>query len=463
MNCTRNVKNPVLFVLTVCFVLLLSAPLLQADDYGFRLEAEDCDDSYGVVSFRSGIFSIHKEESWICYEQLDFGDEPYYNTFSANISLMGRDMPTRIEVRLDATDGQIMGVIETQNTGKVFTNHISTTGIEYIIGVHDVYIVVIKGRRSVCKLDWVEFSNTPDFDNAVFNNLIVLNKLGIGTMDPNYPLTINGALQLIGTTQVPEPAKGVIYYDETDNVIYFYDGTQWTNLQGPKGDKGDPGPMGPPGDTGPKGDPGPQGGQGDTGPMGPMGPIGPQGDQGETGPMGPQGIQGEPGIDGDGVYTGVYPVYVDNADFTIGLNPATNPGDLMTWDGVNWISRPLQVVPIQHDNMQPWMGINHIIALNGIYPSRNSIYDPTLAEITMFAGTFAPRNWALCDGQLLAVNINQALFSILGTTYGGDGVTTFALPDLRGRTAVHPGTGPGLTRRWLGERGGTERINSHEH
>ena len=81
----------------------------------------------------------------------------------------------------------------------------------------------------------------------------------------------------------------------------------------------------------------------------------------------------------------------------------------------------------------------------------------------MFAGTFAPRNWAFCDGQILPISNYTALFSLLGTTYGGDGRTTFALPDLRGRTAVHPGDGPGLTRRLLGQRGGTERINSHEH
>jgi microcystin-dependent protein len=72
----------------------------------------------------------------------------------------------------------------------------------------------------------------------------------------------------------------------------------------------------------------------------------------------------------------------------------------------------------------------------------------------MFAGNFAPRGWAFCDGQLLAISSNTALFSILGTTYGGDGRTTFALPDLRGRVPVHPGTGPGLPTVRLGERGG---------
>ena len=85
--------------------------------------------------------------------------------------------------------------------------------------------------------------------------------------------------------------------------------------------------------------------------------------------------------------------------------------------------------------------------------------DPFLGEIIMFGGNFAPRGWALCDGQLLAINSNQALFSILGTTYGGDGRTTFGLPDLRGRSAIHPGNGPGLNSRRLGEKFGTQTIN----
>ena len=84
--------------------------------------------------------------------------------------------------------------------------------------------------------------------------------------------------------------------------------------------------------------------------------------------------------------------------------------------------------------------------------------EPFIGEIKMFAGNFAPRGYALCDGQLLRVNQNQALFSILGTTYGGDGRTNFALPDLRGRFPVHPGTGPGLSNRKLGEKGGQEAL-----
>ena len=82
----------------------------------------------------------------------------------------------------------------------------------------------------------------------------------------------------------------------------------------------------------------------------------------------------------------------------------------------------------------------------------------TIGEIRMFAGTFAPRNWAFCAGQLMSISQNTALFSILGTTYGGNGQTTFALPDFRSRTAVGTGQGPGLTNISLGEVSGTETV-----
>ncbi|MEL7532442.1 MAG: tail fiber protein [Bacteroidota bacterium] len=85
--------------------------------------------------------------------------------------------------------------------------------------------------------------------------------------------------------------------------------------------------------------------------------------------------------------------------------------------------------------------------------------EPFIGEIAMFAGTFAPRGWALCDGSLLPISQNTALFSLLGTTYGGDGRTTFALPDLRGRVAVHAGRGPGLSERRLGSKFGSETIS----
>ena len=83
---------------------------------------------------------------------------------------------------------------------------------------------------------------------------------------------------------------------------------------------------------------------------------------------------------------------------------------------------------------------------------------PYIGEIRMFGGNFAPLGWAFCDGQLLAIAQNDALFSLIGTTYGGDGQSTFALPDLRGRIPIHQGQGPLLTPRQIGETGGSETV-----
>lgn len=96
--------------------------------------------------------------------------------------------------------------------------------------------------------------------------------------------------------------------------------------------------------------------------------------------------------------------------------------------------------------------------------------EPFLGEVIMFAGNFAPRGWAFCEGQLLPISQHSALFSILGTMYGGDGRTTFALPDLRGRTPVGVGNGPGLSPVQQGQKGGSENTTitvmnmpSHNH
>lgn len=88
--------------------------------------------------------------------------------------------------------------------------------------------------------------------------------------------------------------------------------------------------------------------------------------------------------------------------------------------------------------------------------------EPFVAEIRIFAGNFAPRGWAFCNGQLLPISQNTALFSLIGTTYGGDGRTTTALPNLQGRAPMHPGRGPGLTDRRLGQRGGVETVTLTE-
>ena len=82
--------------------------------------------------------------------------------------------------------------------------------------------------------------------------------------------------------------------------------------------------------------------------------------------------------------------------------------------------------------------------------------EPFIGQISTFGFSFAPRGWAKCDGQLLQITSNTALFSLLGTVYGGDGRTTFGLPDLRGRAALHQGAGPGLTKRTIGQKAGAE-------
>ena len=88
--------------------------------------------------------------------------------------------------------------------------------------------------------------------------------------------------------------------------------------------------------------------------------------------------------------------------------------------------------------------------------------NPFVAEIRIFTGNFAPKGWALCDGQLMPISQNTALFSLLGTTYGGNGITTFGLPDFRSRTIVHTGQGSGLSDRAMGEEGGTESHHDTE-
>ena len=96
--------------------------------------------------------------------------------------------------------------------------------------------------------------------------------------------------------------------------------------------------------------------------------------------------------------------------------------------------------------------------------------EPFLSEIRIMSFVFAPKGWALCNGQLLPINQNQALFSLLGTTYGGDGKSTFALPNLQGSAPMHPNQGPGLSLHYLGETGGSDTVSlliseipSHNH
>jgi microcystin-dependent protein len=94
-----------------------------------------------------------------------------------------------------------------------------------------------------------------------------------------------------------------------------------------------------------------------------------------------------------------------------------------------------------------------VLSINNSYAQ-----DQFIGEIRIFAGKFAPKGWAFCSGQLLPISQNTALFSLLGTTYGGNGITNFALPNLNGRVPIHPGQGPGLSLYDLGETGGSETV-----
>jgi len=135
--------------------------------------------------------------------------------------------------------------------------------------------------------------------------------------------------------------------------------------------------------------------------------------------------------------------------------------DLLTFDGTNWIARNIVIQNAGSgqaiNNMQPYLVVNYSIALQGIYPSRNG-YDNYIGEICIYGFNFEPQGWALCNGQILSISQNTALFSLLGTMYGGNGQTTFGLPDLRGRTPIHYGQGPGLSSRTIGNAGGTETV-----
>jgi microcystin-dependent protein len=166
-----------------------------------------------------------------------------------------------------------------------------------------------------------------------------------------------------------------------------------------------------------------------------------------------------------------YALYAKNGGD--GLPLATQSGQLASFNGTNWVARSLTTassgssVPV--NNLQPSLVVIHCIALYGIFPSR-SYSDPMIGQIALFGYNFAPRNWAACDGQLLAISQNTALFSLLGTMYGGNGVSTFALPDLRGRSSVNAGQGPGLSDYWQGEFSGEENttltipnLPSHTH
>ena len=141
----------------------------------------------------------------------------------------------------------------------------------------------------------------------------------------------------------------------------------------------------------------------------------------------------------------------------VSLNAGTAAGQLITWDGTNWVSMApaVQHFSLTVDNRQPYLTMNYCIAESGIFPSRADA-TPYLSQIQLFPFNFAPRGWALCNGQLLAISSNTALFSLLGTNYGGNGTSTFQLPNLESRVSMGYGQGPGLGNYVQGQTGGVE-------
>jgi microcystin-dependent protein len=181
-----------------------------------------------------------------------------------------------------------------------------------------------------------------------------------------------------------------------------------SNTPGPQGPAGSQGPQG---EQGIQGETGPQGLTGATGATGPQGPTGLTGATGATGPQGPIGLTGPAGATG-----------ATGPQGPIGLTGATGSAG--------------------SDATVPTLGLRYIIATQGAYPCAGCAYstEPLLGEIKLVAyPTLLPTGWAECNGQLLQISFNSALFSLIGTTYGGNGISTFALPDLRDRVVKNVG------------------------
>lgn len=164
-------------------------------------------------------------------------------------------------------------------------------------------------------------------------------------------------------------------------------------------------------------------------------------------------------------------------DWVDGIPDGEEHCNVLKWDtasGGHWVANDLTISHVGGGQsfgiMQPYLAINFWIATVGIYPSPSGAGDEYIGSIHMFGGNFATNGYLQCDGQLLPISQNSALFSLLGTTYGGNGISTFAVPDLRGRVPMHYGTGPGLTPRSIGTKSGYEthtllvqQIPYHNH
>jgi microcystin-dependent protein len=244
------------------------------------------------------------------------------------------------------------------------------------------------------------------------------------------------------------------------------------------GTPGATGPQGPIGLTGATGAPGPQGATGSQGPIGLTGATGATGTNGVDGAVGATGPQGPIGLTGATGATGPQgPIGLTGSAGT-GLPTGVNTGNVVMYDAIgnNWVAKNITIGATGGSEpfsiMPPYLALNFCIIYQGIYPSNggSGSGDNYIANIQMFAGTFAPGGTYLCNGTLLSIAQNTALFSLIGTIYGGNGSTTFALPDLRGRFPIHTGSGPGLSSYSMGQMGGSENktlfinnIPAHNH
>ena len=155
---------------------------------------------------------------------------------------------------------------------------------------------------------------------------------------------------------------------------------------------------------------------------------------------------------------GKAPISVSSTN-AISINPGTAAGDLITWDGTNWVNMlpAVQHFSFEANNLQPYLVGNFCIAINGIFPSRSDA-TPFVSQIQLFGFNFAPVGWAQCNGQLMAISQNAALFSLLGTNFGGNGTSTFGLPNLQGAVPMGMGQGTGLSPFVEGQTGGSATI-----
>jgi microcystin-dependent protein len=257
-------------------------------------------------------------------------------------------------------------------------------------------------------------TNTNPFGlfNVQIGSIVPMNiDWGSGTRFLHVEMDPNGGSTYVdlGTTQFLSVPYAL--YAETSNTP----GPQGpAGPQGPQGEQGIQGEVGPQGSQGPiglTGATGPTGATGSTGATGPQGPIGLTGATGATGPQGPIGLTGPAGATG-----------ATGPQGPIGLTGATGPA------GSN--------------ATVPTLVLRYIMALQGIYPCSTCAFstETMIGEIKLVPyPSMIPDGWAECNGQLLSISSNTALFSLIGTTYGGNGTTTFALPDLRDRVPKHDG------------------------